>query len=86
MENTGFQLEIRAIDIEESEEQPLWYIDDSTTDHDLSTDHELYFDQTQLNTDYMKTNEHFMNWFNLRYNYTEPLLPLGQFYTITGEI
>jgi hypothetical protein len=81
LENTGFQSEKRTIDKEEeSEEQPLWYNDD------LTMDHELNIDQTYLNTDYMKTNEYFMNLFNLPYNYTEPLLPLGQFYTITGEI
>jgi hypothetical protein len=80
LEKSGFQSEKMAIDIEESEELPLWYNDD------LTMDHELNIDQTHLNTDYMKTNELFMNLFNLTNSYSEPLLPLGQFYTITGEI
>ena len=31
--SSGFQSEKRAIDIEESGEQPLWYNDDLTLDH-----------------------------------------------------
>lgn len=73
--------------IEEFDELPLWDNQDSySNDESLET----YARQTQINTDKLMrihSNQclaHF-NWSNANYNNSEQLLPLGQFYTITGE-
>jgi len=85
IEHYLFQLETNTSDIEE---HPLWDNVGSSLNHNSL---ETYIAKSTFNIDecpYSEAVQYLtnINWINSSYNYTEPLLPLGQFYTITGEI